>query len=101
MKPSFIPKERVALGGASVNGKKLARPAAIAIYNIAPPHLPEKKRCILRGYESGRMIGTPFAVAKAENLPLPQVAWMFSKYFVTTSVVAPAELKVKPQPPGP
>jgi hypothetical protein len=84
----------------TVNGKKLDRPIGIWIDNVAP--LPKGERCILRGYESGKMIGVPDEVARAENLPLPQAAWQFFRYFIMTSVVQPEGLdrSLKPMIPG-
>ena len=74
----------------TINGKKLDRPTTISIETSGS--LPMRERCVFRGYESGRMVGVPFEVARAENLPLPQVAWQFHRYFIITSVVQPAGL---------
>jgi hypothetical protein len=82
----------------TVNGKKLDTPLGIWIENVES--LPKATRCILRGYESGRMIGIPHGVAAKENLPLPQAAWQFFRYFLVTSVVEPKELKKKGPPQG-
>jgi hypothetical protein len=74
----------------TVNGKLLDEPLAVWIDNVVA--LPKEGRCVLRGYESGRMIGLPPEVAKAENLPTPQAAWQFFRYFVMTSSVQPPDL---------
>ncbi|MHC4406997.1 MAG: hypothetical protein ACYTG0_45875 [Planctomycetota bacterium] len=77
----------------TVNGNKLDQPIGIWIENV--PALPKGERCIIRGYESGKMIGIPYEVAKAENLPIPQAAWQFYRYFIMTSVVQPEGLDKK------
>jgi hypothetical protein len=78
-----------------VNGKKLDMPVSLWVDNLEYPGLPKGERCILRGYESGKMIGLPDEVAKKEHLPRPQFAWGFFRYFVVTSVVQPASLAEK------
>jgi len=78
----------------TINGKKLDQPVGIWIDNV---ELPEGQRCIIRGYESGKMIGLPFEVAKAENIPLPQAGWQFFRYFMMTSAVQPQGLSKKPE----
>lgn len=74
----------------TINGKKLDRPITISIETSGS--LPMRKRCVFRGYESGRMVGVPDEVARTENLPLPQVRWQFHRYFIITSVVQPEGL---------
>lgn len=76
----------------TVNGQKLTEPVGVSIDNVKHPGLPKGTRCVIRGYESGEMIGVPFAVAKAENIPLPQAAWQFRRYFIMTSVIEPKSL---------
>jgi hypothetical protein len=80
----------------TINGKKLDRPIAISIETSGS--LPMRERCVFRGYESGRMVGVPFEVARAENLPVPAAVWHFHRYFIITSVVQPAGLDVKIEP---
>ena len=75
----------------TVNGKTLDTPIDIWVDNV--DSLPKAVRCILRGYESGRMIGVPEEVARKEHIPLPQAAWQFFRYFIVTSVVEPKDLK--------
>ena len=77
----------------TVNGQKLAEPVGVWIDNVKHPGLPKETRCVIRGYESGEMIGVPFAVAEAENIPVPQAAWQFRRYFIMTSVVEPESLE--------
>ncbi|MDD5598218.1 MAG: hypothetical protein PHV82_09750 [Victivallaceae bacterium] len=77
----------------TVNGKKLAEPVSIWVENAKHPGLPKAVKCVIRGYESGKMIGVPFAVVKAENMPSPQSGWKFHIYFLITSVVKPDSLK--------
>jgi hypothetical protein len=74
-----------------INGQDVSPRISIRIENVRA--LPEGVRCILNGYESGRMIGLPRQVVGAENLPVPQAQWQFYRYFIVTSVVAPPELK--------
>ncbi len=84
----------------TVNGRKLKEPVSVWIDNVKHPGLPSNTRCVIRGYESGRMIGIPHAVAMAENLPSPQAAWQFRRYFIMTSAVEPLSLE-KQWPPKP
>jgi len=85
----------------TINGKKLDRPITISIETSGS--LPMRERCVFRGYESGRMVGVPDEVARAENLPLAQVRWQFHRYFIITSVVQPEGLDrtLKPMTPKP
>ncbi len=77
----------------TVNGVKLGEPIGIHVENVK--ELPESERCILRGYETGRMIGLPMDVARAENLGAHQAEWQFYRYFLVTSVERPTSLKVE------
>ena len=77
----------------TINGEKIKQPIPIWIENIKNPGLPVGERCIIRGYESGKMIGLPFEVAEKENIPVPQAGWQFQRYFVVTSVVGPKGLE--------
>ncbi len=82
----------------TVNGKKLDASVEIGIDNV--DSLPAGTRCILRGYETGQMIGTPPAVEQAakeqgKEISRPQAMWQFFRYFVILSVVEPKELKKK------
>ena len=77
----------------TVDGRQLVEPIGVWIENVPDPGLPAGVRCVLRGYESGEMIGIPDAVLEAENLPAPQAAWQFRRYFVMTSAVEPGSLR--------
>src|SRR5207237_636136 len=46
----------------SINGRRLPKPVALWVENL---DLPPQQRCTLKGYETGRMIGTPPAVFEA------------------------------------
>jgi len=76
----------------TVNGKRLKIPVTIHVENVGA--IPKEGRVIIRGYESGKMIGLPHEVAEKENIPLPQAGWQFFRFFVATSVVAPKDLKI-------
>ncbi len=76
-----------------INGQAVSSPFGVRIHNIDA--LPKGVRCVLNGYESGRMIGVPREVLKKENLSTPQALWQFSRYFIATSVVEPKDLKIK------
>jgi hypothetical protein len=82
----------------TVNGKKLAHPTDVAVENVDA--LPTSSRCILRGYETGGMVGVPpavFEAAKEEGkvLSQPQAGWQFRRWFIVTSVIEPKDLKKK------
>lgn len=82
----------------TVNGRKLAPPTDVAVENVES--LPASTRCILRGYETGGMVGLPPAVEKAakeegKSVNLPQAGWQFRRWFVVTSVVEPKDLNKK------
>ena len=83
----------------TVNGIKLSEPVVIGVDNI--DSLPESTRCILKGYETLTMAGSPPAYSDAakeagqKEPGLPQAGWQIYFYFVTTSVVSPSELKVE------
>lgn len=77
----------------TINGEKIDTPIGIWIDNIES--LPKEERCIIKGYESGKMIGTPDEVIEKENLSQSQARWQFYRYFIVTSVVEPIDLKIK------
>jgi hypothetical protein len=82
----------------TVGGKKLAKPVAIWVENL---DLPAEQRCVLKGYESGRMIGQPPAVAAAareqgrKEPDGPQAGWQWQPYFVALIVVEPKGLVLR------
>ena len=75
-----------------VSGYKLDEPVGIWVENV---ELPAGKRCVLKGYETGRWIGVPGEVLHATGAPAPQAAWQFQFYFLATSVEQPKALKIK------
>jgi len=79
----------------TINNKKIDAPISIWIEIENVDALPKDTRCILRGYESGKMIGVPYEIIKKENLSQPQAFWQFYHYFIVTSVVEPKALKYK------
>jgi hypothetical protein len=81
----------------TVGGKKLDKPVSIWVENL---ELPAKKRCVLKGYELGRMIGTPPAVLaaakeKGKSIIAVQAAWQWQPYFVALVVVEPEGLEIQ------
>src|ERR1035437_8950098 len=84
--------------GHTINGKKREKPIAVWVENVES--LLTEGRCILRGYETGRMIGTPPAEIDAareagKEMSVPQAAWQFRRYFIVKSVVEPKSLKLQ------
>lgn len=94
----------------TVDGKKLDQPvsmvirgAVIANHNVQPAtlSLPPKKRCILKGYESGEMIGVPPAVSMAakeqgwNDVPMSPQHWQWRSYFVALVVVEPKSIELR------
>ena len=81
-----------------VNGQKRERPILIEIdkSSLGDRCLPAEGRVIIRGYETGRMVGVPAEAAKVEHILEPQEPWNFHRCFVLTSCVQPKEMpKVK------
>lgn len=94
----------------TVDGKKLDKPiplvirsAVIVNHNLQPAmlSLPPKQRCILKGFESGEMIGVPPAVSIAakeqgwKDLPMSPVHWQWRPHFVALVVVEPKGLEIR------
>lgn len=82
----------------TVNGEKLDTPIGIVIENV--DSLPKDARCILRGYETGKMIGTPPAIEQAakeegKSIVLTQAGWKLYRYFIVISVVEPKDFEKK------
>ncbi len=82
----------------TVNGTKLPEPVVIWVENIDA--LPKDVRCVLKGYETLQMIGSPpayFAAAKeaGREATAPQAGWQIHLHFVATSVVSPSSLKLE------
>jgi hypothetical protein len=76
-----------------INGRGTSPAIGVWIENVDA--LPAGARCVLNGYESGKMIGLPGEVARKENLSDPQACWQFYRYFIVTSVVEPNDLTTK------
>ena len=85
----------------TVNGRKLAQPIFIPVDNVA---LPAGKRCVLKGYELGRMIGRPPAQYEADKeqgldadelVKNVQGVWRWSPYFVVLIAAEPKGLKIR------
>ena len=85
----------------TLNSNKLATPVSVGIENIDA--LPEGTRCVIKGYETLKMIGTPPAeieAAKEEgrNISIPQAGWQIRLYFMATSVVGPSGVNIRKAP---
>lgn len=76
----------------TIQGEKLDRPVCLWIENVRGGALPAGERCVIRGYESVRMIGLPDGVVEAEHLPPTQALWQMQRFFVMTSAVEPKGL---------
>ncbi len=86
----------------TVNGKKLEKPVAISIDNVR--ELPADVRIVLKGYESGRMLGpVPAAIQvaeeKGEKVMMPQRSWHWDAFFVALTSVQP-KLELHDEQPG-
>ena len=81
-----------------VGGKKLDTPIHMWVNNL---ELPSEKRCVLKGYELGEMIGTPPAVIAAAkeqgrtDVGESQAVWQWRPYFVVLIAVEPKGLEVR------
>ena len=80
----------------TIDGKKLATPVHIGIRNV---DLPVKQRCVLKGYETGEMIGTPPAAQEAakeqgREAKIEQAGWGWYPLFVVLIVVEPKGLEI-------
>lgn len=94
----------------TVNFKKLEKPISIVVrgaivvnHNLQPARLdlPAKQRCILKGYESGEMIGVAPAVEQAareknwREWPMSPTAWRWRTFFVALVVVEPKDVELR------
>jgi hypothetical protein len=84
----------------TVDGRKLDKPLVILVKNV---QLPAKKRCILKGYELGEMIGRPpaeYDLTKELGQDPEELArrdatpWNWRPYFVPLIAVEPKGLEV-------
>ena len=96
----------------TVDGQKLDKPipllirgAVVVNRNLQPAllRLPAEQRCILKGFESGEMIGVPPAVSVVakergwKEVPTSPVQWQWRPYFVALVVVEPKGLELREQ----
>ena len=97
----------------TVNGKKLDRPVPVVVrvqgfnatrFDLPTAFvLPPKRRCGLKGFESGEMIGVPSAVRDAakelgrQDVPMSPVGWQWRPHFVALVVVEPKGLESSKQ----
>ncbi len=94
----------------TVDGKKLKNPVRLVIrgaviedHNLRPAslELPQGQRCILKGFESGEMIGVPPAISKAaqergwKQVPMSPVQWQWRPYFVALVISEPQDLEIR------
>jgi hypothetical protein len=94
----------------TVDGQKLHKPiplviraASVVNQNLQPADLklPDQQRCILKGFESGEMIGVPPAVSTAakeqgwKDVPMSPARWQWRPYFVALVVVEPNDLELR------
>jgi hypothetical protein len=89
----------------TVNGRKLDQPIPVVVrahafdatrFDLPTAFvLPPKQRCVLKGFESGEMIGVPSAVRGAakelgrDDVPMSPVDWQWRPYFVALIVAEP------------
>ena len=91
----------------TVNGKKLDKPVTVLVRGLDYPamttrsiNLPAKQRYVLKGYESGEMIGTPSGLLDAAkeqgrtDVLLSQAVWRWRPYFVARIAVEPKGLEL-------
>lgn len=88
----------------TVDGNKLEKPIAVLIrisgYPINRLDLPARKRCVLKGYESGEMIGIApaiYAAAAEQGRTETDVSskdFMWRPYFVALVVAEPKGLEI-------
>jgi len=79
----------------TLNGQKLTRPISIWIQNAKQPGLPSKTRCVLKGYETGLMVGIPPALLGENQINTNPFDWQLQRRFVITSVVEPKSLAIE------
>ena len=79
----------------TLNGQKLATPIKVWIHNAKRPGLPTKTRCVLRGYETGLMVGTPPALLRENQINTNPFDWQLQRRFVITSIVEPESLEIE------
>ena len=79
-----------------VNNKELKQPITILIENLEKPFLPSDTVCVLNGYETGKMLGTPPALLKGQEYESKnQMNWALHRRFVITSIEKPKGIVLK------
>jgi hypothetical protein len=91
----------------TIDGKKLDKPVTVVVRSLdyramttRAVRLPAKQRCVLKGYESGEMVGMAPAVLAAakeqgrKDVMPSQAVWHWRSYFVALIVVEPKGLKI-------
>lgn len=84
-----------------VNGNRLDQPLHVLVRGVK---LPANRRCVLKGYELGEMIGSPPALRRAATElgnryeERSAAAWRWRPYFVPLIVKEPPELPVPRAP---
>ena len=81
----------------TVNGQPLPHPVRIGIDNI---DLPGAQRCVIKGYETVRMVSNPPAYEDwlketGKEARAVQAVWHAQFYFEALSVVSPASLAIR------
>lgn len=84
-----------------VDGKPLDKRVFIPVINTT---IPRKERCVLKGYESGHMVGRPpaeYALTRELGGDVEELqrrdatGWHWSPYFVPLMAVQPKDLEIK------
>lgn len=90
----------------TVNGKKLEKPVSLLVRSLRG-YLPPRQRCVIKGYESGEMIGTAPAVLDAAkeqgrtDVEISQAIWRWRPYFVARAWPPPWGYRRSPYRSGP
>jgi hypothetical protein len=74
----------------TVDGKRLATPVVLEIQGVK--ELPKGERCVLRGYETGTMAGSPLDPL-VNYTSVPQQNYHLAVWFEVTEVKEPATLE--------
>jgi hypothetical protein len=97
----------------TVDGRKLDQPVPVVVraqafdatrFDLPTAFvLPARRRCVLKGFESGEMIGVPAAVRDAarelgrDDVPMSAVDWQWRPYFIALIVVEPKGTELLPK----
>jgi len=83
----------------TIDGKPLDKIIHIWIENISYPGLPGNERIVLKGYESGKFVGTPdLPTEENKKWEASQLTFQFRSYFVPTTIVSPHGLQYENPP---